>query len=62
MKNNQSLPSGWGLTSAGGKKWVVYQDGKKYPHGYYKVFEASNYQTAKEIAKQIAQDFAKIKQ
>ena len=53
MKNNQSLPTGWGLTSAGGKKWVVYQDGKKYPHGDYKVFEASNYQEAIRIAREI---------
>ena len=61
MKNNQSLPTGWGLTSAGGKKWVVYQDGKKYPHGYYKVFEASNYQEAIQRAKNIIKEYENIK-
>ena len=61
MKNNQSLPTGWGLTSAGSKKWVVYQDGKKYPHGYYKVFEASNYQEAIQRAKNIIKEYENIK-
>ena len=61
MKNNQSLPTGWGLTSVGGKKWVVYQDGKKYPHGYYKIFEASNYQEAIQRAKNIIKEYENIK-
>ena len=61
MKNNQSLPTGWGFTSAGGKKWVVYQDGKKSPHGYYKVFEAVNYQEAIQRAKNIIKEYENIK-